>query len=226
MSFFSKKKEVDLESICRIFYENVILNCEVDGADINAKIFDTLRNCLIAEDQNFAGVDPQKFNTEIIILQFELFALAWLYQFGDKSAIAQSIFTKNYLHEKGEDDIWDGMEKYNNAISRSAFVGLSESEQAYFLKNRADSADQHIADAEKSGTAMDESMGRPINRLFSEKAWKKGITAGFILFALCNRLGFDENFEPSKEAHSRWFIEINDMFKKSQESLGKIKIRS
>lgn len=226
MSFFSKKKEVDLENVCRIFYDNVILNCVVDGADINAKIFDILRNSLIAEDQNFAGIDPKKFNAEIIVLQFELFALAWLFQFGDNLAIDQSIFTKNYLHEKGRNDIWNGMEKYNSAISRSSVAGLSEKEKTYIIRDRANVADRHIANAEKGGLSIDESIGRPINRLFSEKAWKKGITAGFLLFALCNRLGLDENFEPSKEAHSRWFIEISDIFNKSKESLGKVKIRS
>ena len=68
MSFFSKKKEVDLETTCRIFYENVILNCVFYGVDINAQIFDSLRTALIAVDQNFARVEPKKFNDEIIIL--------------------------------------------------------------------------------------------------------------------------------------------------------------
>lgn len=226
MSFFSKKKEVDLETTCRIFYENVILNCIVDDVDINAQIFDTLRNALVAVDQNFARVEPKKFNDEIIILQFELFALAWLYQFGDKSAIAQSVFTKTFLHEKQRDDIWENSEDYNQAIARSSTAGKSKEKAfdrvylARVYKTRADLFDQFHKDGFDP-----KCVARALNRLFSDDAWKRGVTAGFLLFALCSRLGFDQNFEPSKEAHSRWFIEINDLFEKTMGSLKKIQIK-
>jgi len=223
MSFFSKKREVDLEtscSLCSLFYENVILNCVVDGVDINAKIFDTLRNSLIA-------VDPKKFNDEIIILQFELFALAWLQQFGEKSAVAQSVFTKNYLYEKKRENIWDASEIYNQAIARSSTIGRTPEkafDRVYLArvnKTRMDLFSQFI----KEGFDP-KCVARVLNRLFSDEAWKKGITAGLLLFALCDRLGFEQNFEPNKEAQSRWFIEINDFYEKDRESLNNIKIKN
>ena len=225
MTFFNKKKEVDLESFCRFFYENVIFNCVVDGLDVNATILEILKNSMAAVDRKFANIDSQKFNYEIIVLQFELFALAWLYQFGHELAVAQSTFTKNYLHEKKRDDIWDAMEPYNQAIARSSTFGKTSKnafDRVYLgtvFKTRADLFDQFFNEG------YDPECVTPVlNRLFSDKAWEKGIGAGLLMLALCDRLGFDQNFQPNKEAHSRWFIEINDFYEKNKKSLSKYKI--
>lgn len=226
MSFFSKKQEVELEPFCRLFYEKVILNCIVDGVDINAKIFDTLRNALVATDSNFANIDSQKFNNEIIVLQFELYALAWLRQFGDKSAVAQSVFTKNYLNEKNQNDIWEAMEPYNQAIARSTTIGRTPEkafDRVYLVK--VNTTRMNLFEQYHKEGLDDKCVARVLNRLFSDEVWKKGITAGLLLFAFCDRLGFEQNFEPSKEAHSRWFIEINDFYEKDRESLSNIKIK-
>jgi hypothetical protein len=227
MSLFKKKQEVYLETVCRIFYDNVILDCVVDGRDINAAIFDILRNALVATDNNFASVEPQKFNNEIVVLQFELFGLAWLHQFGDKSAILQSTFTKNYLQEKKRDDIWDAMEPYNQAIARSSTLGRTSKNAfdrpylARVMLTRANSFDKFHQEGYDP-----KSIARALNRLFADDVWRKGTTAGLLLFALCDRLGFNPDFKPSKEAQSRWFIEINDFYDKTKQSLRNMKIKS
>lgn len=227
MSLFSKKQEVEIEPFCRFFYENVILQCVADGININAKIFDTLRNALVTTDSNFDSIDSQKFNDEIIALQFELYALAWLHQFGDKSAVTQSVFTKNYLNEKKQNNIWEVMGTYNQAIAHSTTIGRKPEkalDRAYLGRvnlTRADLFDQY----HKKGFD-DECVARVLNRLFSENVWKKGITAGLLLFALCDRLGFEKDFKPNKEAHRRWFIEINDFYEKDRKSLKKVKIKN
>lgn len=225
MGLFNKKQEVSLETVCRIYYENIILNCEANGQDINALIYETLKKALAIKDSKFANVDLQKLKDEFIIIEFELFSLAWLYQFGYKSAVAQSIFTKNYLYEKGRDGIWNSMEQYNSAITRSTKAEFGNDNLAVLMKKMADAADNCIKDATENGIGIDESLGRPINRLFSEKAWKKGITAGFLLLVLCDRLGFDSDFQPSKELHNQWRIEISDFFDKARESLNKVQIK-
>lgn len=226
MLFFSKKQEVEIEPYCQLFYENVILNCVVNGVDINAKVFETLKNALADTDPNFANIDSQKFTNEIVALQLELYALAWLHQFGDKLAVAQSVFTKNYLNEKKQNDIWEAMEPYNQAIARSPAIGKTTEkafDRVYFVKvntTRANLFDQY----HKEGFD-DQCVARVLNRLFSEDAWKKGVTASLLLFALCDRLGFGKDFEPSKEAHHRWFIEINDFYEKDRASLSKVKCK-
>ena len=227
MIFFSKKQEVEIDSFCRPFYEKVILNCIVDGVDINAKIFDILKNALVATDQKFNEVDPQKFGDEMIVLQFELYALAWLHQFNnEKLAIKQSIFTKNYLNEKNRNNIWKVMEPYNQAIARSTTIGRTSKkafDRVYLAKVNLSRA--NLFDLYHKKGFDDECVARVLNRLFSENAWKKGITAGLLLFALCDRLGFEKDFEPNRETHRRWFIEINDFYKKFRESLKKVKIK-
>lgn len=226
MSIFSKKQEVELEPFCRLFYENVILNCIVDGVDINAQIFDTLKKALADSDSSFANIDSQKFNDEIVALQFELYALAWLHQFGDKSAVVQSVFTKNYLNEENQNNFWEAMESYNQAVARSTTIGRTPEkafDRVYLVKvntTRMNLFEQH----HKEGFD-DKCVARVLNRLFSDEVWKKGVTAGLLLFALCDRLGFGKDFEPSKEAHHRWFIEINDFYEKDRGSLSEVKIK-
>ena len=222
MSLFSKKQEVEIEPFCRLFYENVILNCVVEGIDINAKIFDTLKNALVATDSNFANIDSQIFNDEIIALQFELYALAWLHQYGDKSAVTQSAFTKNYLNEKTQNDIWEAMEPYNQAIARSTTIGRTPEKAFYLARVNTTRANLFVQYHEEGFD--DICIARALNRLFSEEVWKRGITAGLLLFALCDRLGFGKDFEPGKEAHHRWFIEINDFYEKDRGSISKVKI--
>jgi len=226
MSFFSKKQEVEIAPFCRLFYENVILNCVVDGVDINAKISDTLKNSLVATDPNFANIDSQKFNDEMKVLQFELDALAWLHQFGDKLAIAQSDFTKKYLNEKNRNDIWEAMEPYNQSIARSTTIGRTP-EKAFdrVYLARVNTTRMNLFKQYYEEGFDPECVARVLNRLFSDEVWKKGIIAGLLLFTLCDRLGFGQDFEPSKEAHSRWFIEINDFYKKDRKSLSNVRVK-
>lgn len=226
MGIFNRKQNVNLEDFCRLFYENVVFNCEVDGVDVNAAIFDTLKNSLVATDQNFANMDSRKFNDEIIALQFELFALAWLHQFGEESAVTQSVFTKNYLHKKERDDIWKTMGLYQQAIARSAIAGRNQdnpSDKLYLLQLDKKKVDLFGRFIEKGYD--EECIARALGLLSTDAAWSKGITAGFLLFTLCDRLGFDQNFQPTEEAQSRWFVEINDFYNKDKKSLSNIKIK-
>lgn len=273
MLFFSKKQEVGLEQICRIFYENIILNLNcVDAIDINAledvilnRIMDevdldtlifhdfNLKEALIKIDSNFVNIDSQKFNNEIVPLQFELYALAWLHQFCNESiygyakilhtnkkdskfiedvfksifsAVAQSVFTKNYLKEKGLDSIWEAMGSYNQAIDRSTIIFRTPEkafDRVYLSKVNLSRA--NLFDLYHEKGFDDECVARVLNRLFSKDTWKRGITAGLLLFTFCDRLGFNKDFQPSKETHRIWFTKINNVYKKFRKSLSKVKIK-
>lgn len=239
MGIFSKKQEVDLEKFCSDFYEKNILNPVIEGIDAGAVLVDTIKRNVVEADNNYAKINPQKFADEVVPLRFELFALAWLHQFGDKLAIVQSDFTNRYLHEKKRDDIWDAMELYNQAIARSSTLGRTSKNAfdrvylARVMKTRADLFDKYIDDAKKSGVDLDdkastpilESIGRPLNRLFTDDAWKKGVTAGLLMFALCDRFGFESNFEPTKEAQFRLTTIIRGFYDGAKQALEKVKIK-
>lgn len=143
----------------------------VDGVDVNAQIFKTLKNAFAATDSNFANIDYQKFNNEIVALQFELYALAWLHQFGDRLAIAQSVFTKNYLNERKQNNIWEAMEPYNQAIARSTTIGRTP-EKAFdrvYLAEINTTRVNLFEQYHKEGFD-DKCVARVFNRLFSEDA--------------------------------------------------------
>jgi len=105
MGIFSKKQSVNLEDFCRDFYDKNILNPVIAGIDAGKAYFDTVIKNIVEVDPNFSKITSQKLAEAMIPLRFELFALAWLHKFGEKLAITESVFTKNYLHEKKKDDI-------------------------------------------------------------------------------------------------------------------------
>lgn len=225
MSIFSKKKEVSLEDFCRDFYEKTILNPVIQGIDAGAIYFETVRKNAVEADQRFSHITSEQFATLMIPMWFELFALAWLHRFGEKSSIALSAFTQRFLREKKREDIWDASEVYNRAIARSSTILESYGstpDYAYLArvdKTRMDLFGEHFKEGDDP-----EYVARPVNRLFCEKAWKRGITAGLLMLALCSRLGFDENFEPNKEAEFRLTSIIRMLYDGASQSLNKIKI--
>ncbi|MDO8486213.1 MAG: hypothetical protein Q7S77_00740 [Candidatus Staskawiczbacteria bacterium] len=236
MSLFSKKQEISLEDFCRDFYESSILNPKIGevGVDAMSVYAEQIKKSVAGVDNVFTNVDLQKLTYELTVMRFELFALAWLHKFPDK-LFSQSIFTYEYLQEKGRCDIWESMEKYNKAISSSVTAGLSKLEQAYILRGRADSADKQIENCKNKGIDLDSnnsvliSIGRPINRQFSNKAWKNGHTIYFLILALCHQLGLGYGpsyLGPNKEAQFRLSAVVKGFYDGAEQSWDKIKIRN
>lgn len=225
MGIFSKK-QISLEEFCTDFYEKNILNPVVEGINAGAVFVDTIKRNVIEADDNFAKISAQKFTDEVTLLRFELFALAWLHQFGDKLAIVQSDFTKHYLHKKKRNDIWDNSESYNQAIARSTTLGKTPEkafDRVYLARvntTRADLFDKYL----KEGFDP-KCIARVLNRLFAEDVWEKGVTAGLLMFALCDRFGFESNFEPTKEAQFRLTAIIRGFYDGAKQALEKVKVK-
>jgi hypothetical protein len=102
MNLFKRKPQVFLDDLCRDYYDGQILDPVV-----GAVLYDQARESVIDVDSTFASVDSTKFTREMILINFEMFALAWLYQLGEDHVVAQSAFTKNYLITKGMQNAWD-----------------------------------------------------------------------------------------------------------------------
>jgi len=220
--FFKNKQEIEIAAFCGHFYDNFILNPGIEQLDFGQVYADVVKNKIVEADNNFASIDPKTLNNELQILHFEIFGLAWLHQFGEIPAIAQSIFTRSYLHEKNRDDIWDGTNSYNQAIARSSTLGKTPKKpfDRVFLarvnETRAGLFYKYCHEVEDPTC-----IGRAVNRLFADEAWKKEITHGLLMFALCDRLGFDSNFQPSKGAQFVIGGAIQGMYKGARQSIEK-----
>jgi len=174
MSFF--KKKVSVEDFCRDFYDNQILNPKIGDMEVGSAFSDVVIKEVVEVDQTFNKVDKQKLANELIVIRFELFALAWTHKFiSGENVVAQSAFTKKYLHEKGKDDIWSGMEPYNNMIDSVTLHWLTSQGKINLSFNynmREDLTAKNIEVAEKLGIENDDSIARVNHRLWSENAWK------------------------------------------------------
>jgi len=215
MSFFSRKQEVSLEDFCRDFYEKCI-----DASE-------TFRNSVIEAEDDFSTIDYKKFDTEIVFLRFELFALAWMHRFGGKFAIAQSVFTKRYLQEKGRDDIWNGMKLYNNSIDGATLnwlYNLGKMNKIFWYRMREDLTAKNVEDAKRSGINIDESIGRVNNRLCSETAWKQRIILEYLVLTFYAQLDLNPN-ELNKGAGFRLAGLIRGFYDGAQQSLDNKKIK-
>ena len=226
MSIFSKKREVCLEEFCSDYYKNNMRKPMVEGIDAGMTYFDKVRKSLEETDQNFTNINSQKFATEIISLKFELFALAWQHQFGHESAVAQSVFTKHFLHENINNDIWDACESYNKAIARFCAIGKTpEKPSDREDLARVDKTRAYWFNRYQKECSDHKCVARVVNRFFSAPSWKKNIPARPLMFTLCDRLGFEKNIEPNKEAQFRMNAIIHSIYDDARQSLKRYKIK-
>ncbi len=184
MGLFNRKRRVQLEDFCREFYDQNLLPPAIRGVDLGEIYFRAVQKSIAEMDGGFATIDSKQILAEMTIIRFEVFALAWLHQFGDKRAPDQSAYTKSYLGEKGRQDIWANMEPYNQAIARSSTAGCTcetgtgRAYLAFVNKMRADLFDQWY----KRGFEPD-SVARAVNRISVNAACDNGVAAGFLMYA-------------------------------------------
>jgi len=221
---FSKKEKVDLEEYSRNFYENVFLNAKVAGQDGNKVFYKTMLNTAIEADPVLSDITPEKFASEFTLIQFELFGLAWLHRFNVDSAIKQSIFTKNYLHNKNLDKIWKDFKHYNQAVARSSTAGKDDKkriDRGYLGKRTmvlAETFEKYSLEGFDS-----EGIARAVNRLFTEGPWNKGITENFVMFVLLDRLKLKPD-QPNKDAQQKLVFMVRMLYNRNKEVLGKIEV--
>jgi hypothetical protein len=226
MSFFTKKREVVLEDFCRDCYERFILNPVVEGYDVGVAYLDKVRESVVEADGNFSDVTTEELRAATIPLRFELFALAWIHRFGDKSAIPQSEFTKRYLREIEREDIWRDSEPYNQAVARSVTGGKNPSRASdrlsvgFVTNMRVELFKQY----HKAGYD-DECVARVLNRLMVGDLRKNVRTPVYLMFVLCNKLGFGGDFSPNDEAGFRLNAVILGFYDGAHQGLDEVKIR-
>ena len=197
MSFFSKKQKVTLDEFCRDFYDKNILESVVTGIDMSDTYYELILKNLKEVDGTSDVINSSNFRKEILTLRFELFSLAWFHEFGDKLAIANSIFTKQYLTDKVKDELWEKAEPYNQAIAASATHGctsLTASGRARLMnvnKGRVDLFNKYYNDNIDA-----KCVARALNRYGTDGNWKYlSITLGYVVIEVCKILNCDLNDE-------------------------------
>jgi hypothetical protein len=221
MGLFSRKQRVQLEEFCCEFYDKNILTPVIGSVDLDENYFQAVKVSIADVDGKFAAIDSELFRAEMTFIRFEVFSLAWLHQLGDKHAAAQSAFTKRYLESRNRADIWDALEPYNQAIARSSTLGQTAetaSGRAYLAFTNSMRA-QLFDEWHKRGFEP-EAVTRAANRLATDVAWKQGLTAGFLMSTLCQRLSCEAN----DEGQFRLVAVIRGLYDGAQEALKRVRI--
>jgi hypothetical protein len=223
MGLFSRKQKVRLEDFCRDFYDKNMLNPVIAGMNVGEAYFEAARGSVAEVDPRFKAVDTKTFVAEMTLIRFEIFGLAWLHELGDKHAAAQSAFTKRYLEGRNRTDIWDALEPYNQAIARSGTLGQNAdtaSGRAYLAFT--DSMRMQLFNEWHKQGFEPKAVARAANRLATDVAWQKGLTAGSLMLTLCERLGCEVN----EEAQFRLIAVIRGLYDGVRETLKPIKVEA
>ena len=221
MPRFQRKPKVRLNKFCRDFYNENILHPIVRGTNVSAVYFDRVRASVVEADPSFANVGPESFESEIKILRFEVFGLAWLHELGNKLIAAQSEFTKRYLEEEGRLDIWEAIEPYNQAIALSSTLGQqgdTPSGRAYLTRTNYERLQMCNHWYEQGFEPK--CAARAANRFFTEEAWEGGLTPGFLMLTLCDKLGCEVN----EEAQFRLMAVIMGLYDGSRAAFREVEI--
>ena len=221
MGLFNRKQRIQLGAFCCDFFDRNVLNPIIAGVDASRIYADTVIRFVSEADATFAAVDCDRFHSELTLIRFEVFGLAWVHQFGDKNAAAQSAYTKAYLEQRDRADIWEGLAPYNQAIARSSTMGQKSdtpegrAHLAFINKMRADL----FGEWHKQGIEPD-AVARAANRIPTDVSWEKGITAAFLMLTLCDHLGCQLN----GEGEFRLIAVIQGLYDGARETMKEVKI--
>ncbi len=217
-----------LEDFCRNFYDTQILNPVIGNIDAGNVFSDVVKKNIVEVYSEFAKIDSQKLNDEIKVIRFELFALAWTHKFvSGKIVVAQCDFTKSYLHEKGRDNIWTGMESYNNMIDSVTLhwlTNLGKMNLSFNYNMREDLSKKNIEAAKELEIENDDQVARVNHRLWSENAWKQKLMLGPLVFTFCERISVNAH-DLNQEAQFRLAATIKGLYEGAEQSWDKVKIK-
>lgn len=223
MGLFSRKPKISIELYCRDFYDQYVFGPEIGEVKPWPLICETDYKFIVEADATFQEVDLALFTSELRILWFEVVGIAWFHHVKEEFAPVQSEFTKRYLHERDEDEIWISMEGYNQATARSAWGGrdsssrLGRGRRTYLNVRRA-----RLFDLWVSRGLDPVSVARAANRLGSKPEWKSHRVHNYLSFALTDRLSCKVN----EEGRFRIMVRIEGLYRGASESIRKVKIVS
>ena len=185
LNIFRKKPKVNfvnLEDFCNDYYEHYIFPVKKDDIDSIKNNFEGVKKAVVKIDQSFSKIPLENLIDEMTVIHLELFAVAWMHQFGPELAIRNSIFTTDYLNRKDLHEIWGKSERYNKLLTRictnkdcrrcsSIAIARNRIELTLLYKGYDTSC-----------------ILRTLNRYSSQIELEDGITINSLTFELCFRL--------------------------------------
>ena len=182
MGLLRRRPKQGVEDFCRVFYDQVfqpIANSTASDSSFWKSAFDSISQA----GQSLGGIDRDTFYQEMTALRIELFGLALTHFLKDKKySMREAAFTKKYLEEKGQPQLWDTMLEYNQAIAR---IGGETSKAISLLEVRANLFKKWTQAGEDQ-----EYAARIANRIGTEVAWDKQITLKHLVTKFIDRLGY------------------------------------
>lgn len=221
MGLFSRKPKISTEDFCRDFYDRYIFGRDIGEVEPWQLIWETDYEFIVEADAAFKKVEFALFATELRILWFEVFGIAWFHHVKEEFAPPHSEFTRGYLQERGEGETWVAMGDYNQAAAQSAWGGrdsnsrLGRGRRTYLNVRRARMFDLWV------GKGLDPvSVARAANRLGSKSAWKSHRVHNYLSSALTDRLSCEVN----DEGRFRIMVRIEGLYRGASEAIRDVKI--
>jgi hypothetical protein len=182
MGLLRRRPRQDIEIFCRGFYDQLFQPI-TESTALDSSSWKSAFDSIVQADQPLEGVDKDTFYREMTALRIELFGLALSHLLKDrKYSLREIAFTKKYLEEKGQLQVWDIMLEYNRTIAR---IGSETVKAIPLLEVRASLFKKWTQAGEDTQYAT-----RIANRTGTEVAWDKQITLKHLVTKFGDRLGY------------------------------------
>ncbi len=198
--------KISTEQLCRDYYDSQIFKT---NGDFELIVYAEI----LKVDFSAKEIDTEIFICELMALNIELFGLGWLdhnYPGEQGPECTEIKFTKSYLEQMGESEIWKAAGFYNETIfqartaqkisrdwSVSRDAGYYEGDFLFSETTGEKLIEDSIRDYYDKRLADKECASRLANRVLSVDAWREGI---MILQQLSSTFAQRLNFSPNIEA--------------------------
>ena len=171
-------------------YDSQVFHPIIAGDDLKWSYIDEVYDSIIEKDKAFKSVDKNVFRREMMALRMEIIGLAFSHNIKNKELLLnQSLFTKKYLENNNESELWDTMAEYNKGIAMSMDYLKNEKSIAISNLRRASLYNGYV----NNYPDMDKyCIARVCNRESSEDAWKKQHILMRLIARFCDRADCDK----------------------------------
>jgi hypothetical protein len=218
---FKIKRKARLEDFCRDFYDNIILNPKGGGVHADDSYPEVMKKLMSETCPAFASIDVLKLKEALTTLRFALFTLAMTHKYESKHSNAQYVFTKLYLHEKGRDDVWNGLESYNKIVCSIALRWLYELGEIkkQFWSGKVNDAAEENTGGKNNIVAIDD-FNENDN---SSHPGKQIVLMGPLVITFCSQIDIDPS-GLNEETAFRLAASIRGLYEGIYELINEVKI--